>query len=66
MKLTDLHTNEALLLKLKASAAKTLTAEDILKQRISYVMGTLKDDSPVTRSKVKAVLSLQTGEKSAA
>lgn len=64
--MTDLHTNEALLLKLKASASKTLTSDDILKQRISYVMGTLKDDSPVTRAKVKAVLSMQDGKKSAA
>lgn len=64
--MTDLHTNEALLSKLKESASKTLTAEDILKQRISYVMGTLKDDSPVTRAKVEAVLSSQVGEKSAA
>jgi hypothetical protein len=64
--MTDLHTNEKLLSKLKASASKTLSAEDILKQRISYVMGTLKDNSSVTRAKVKDVLSMQDGKKSAA
>jgi hypothetical protein len=64
--LTDLHTSEALIAKLKASASKTLTAEDILNQRISYVMGTLKDGSPVTRAKVKEILSMQDGKKSAA
>jgi hypothetical protein len=64
--MTDLHTNEALLLKLKASASKTLTADDILKQRISYVMGTLKADGPATRERVRAVLSFQDGNKNAA
>jgi hypothetical protein len=64
--MTDLHTNPKLLDKLRASASKELTADIIRQQRISYVMGTLKDDSSVTRDKVRDVLRLHEGKRSAA
>lgn len=41
------------------------TAEEIEKQRVSFIMGMLKEDSTVTRAKVSQVLAAQQGRKSA-
>ena len=64
--MTDLHTSKNLLDKLKRSASKPMTYEEIRKQKISYVMGSLKDGSSVTVSKVNEVLSRHDGKKTAA
>jgi hypothetical protein len=64
--MTDLHTNASLLEKIKTSASKPMTYEEIRKQKISYVMGSLKDGSSVTVSKVNEVLSKHDGKKTAA
>ncbi len=64
--MTELRTNEALINRLKIAAARELTAEEVSKQRISYIMGTLKDESTVTRSKIKEILAEHEGKKSAA
>ncbi len=64
--MTGLHTNANLLKKLQASASTDLTAEELRKQRVSYVMGILKDTSTVTREQVKSMLEHQEGSKTAA
>jgi hypothetical protein len=64
--MTDLHTNASLLEKIKRSASKPMTYEEIRKQKISYVMGSLKDGSSVTVSKINEVLSKHDGKKTAA
>lgn len=64
--MTDLQTNASLLEKLHAAASKDLTAEELRKQRVSYVMGILKDSSTLTRDQVKNMLDHQEGNKTAA
>ena len=66
IKMTSLHTDDALLRKLKAAASRSLSAEELRNQRISFIMGTLKDSSPVTRAKVTEVLAEREGKKTAA
>jgi hypothetical protein len=43
-----------------------LTADELRKQRVSFILGTLKDDSAVTRAQINSVLAEQEGKKSAA
>lgn len=64
--MTDLHTSASLLEKLRRSASMPMTYEEIRRQKVSYVMGSLKDGSSVTVSKVNEVLSKHDGKKSAA
>ena len=62
---TDLMTKPALLEALKKAATTPQTPEEIHKQRVSFIMGMLKEDSTVTRAKVSQVLAAQEGRKSA-
>ena len=62
----DLHTSASLLSKLSESAAREMTENELRSQRISYVMGTLKEDSSVTREQVKEILARHEGKKTAA
>lgn len=64
--MTNLWTDQALIKRLELAAAHELTAEEVNKQRISYILGTLKDESTVTRSKIREVLAEHEGKKSAA
>ncbi len=63
--LTDIKTKPALLEALKLAASMQQTAEEIQKQRVSFIMGMLRDSSTVTRAKVSQVLADQQGRKSA-
>jgi len=47
-----LKTDERLLAKLRRSAAKPATKEELVRQRVSYVYGNLPDDSTITREQV--------------
>jgi hypothetical protein len=53
-KFLELKTDEKLLNALKN--AKKLSAEEVLEQRVSFVYGSMKSDSSVTREQVKKVL----------
>ena len=43
--MTNLHTDPKLLAKLEESATRQMSEDEIRKQRVSYVMGMLKEDS---------------------
>ena len=58
-----LKTNEALLRALKVAALAKLTAEEIHRQRVSFIMGSLKETSGATRAQVESVLKEQEGRK---
>jgi len=62
--MTDLKTDPALIRRLEEAATATVTAEQLREQRISFIIGNLREDSPITREKVKRVLAEQEGEKS--
>ncbi len=64
--MTELHTDKSLLAKLKSAGSKKLTAEELLKQRISFIIGSLKDESTVTKAQIRKVLAEHEGNKTAA
>ncbi|MGA2493734.1 MAG: hypothetical protein ABSF67_12375 [Roseiarcus sp.] len=64
--MTKLKTDPGLLQKLMAAASHDLTTEQLRKQRVSFIMGSLKRESPITRDKIQKVLAAHEGDKSAA
>lgn len=63
--MTEVKTKPALLEALRVAAATQQTADEIQKQRVSFIIGMLKDDSTVSRAKVSEVLAAQEGRKTA-
>ena len=46
---------------LKKAAARQMTAEERRQQKVSFIMGTMGDDSTITREKVEKILAEQDG-----
>jgi hypothetical protein len=61
--MTNLKTRPELLTALRKVATRELSASDLHKQRVSFVMGSLKQDSGVTRAQVDEVVSRQDGKR---
>lgn len=64
-KMTDLKTSESLLKALRNSATRVPTAAELEKQRVSFVMGSLGQNSTATRAQVEEMLAKQEGKKRA-
>ncbi|MCA3575290.1 MAG: hypothetical protein IOC86_15335 [Aestuariivirga sp.] len=60
--MTEVLTDVRVLAKLKEAAGKPMTAEEIQKQRISYIMGTLDTESTLTRDEVERMLLKREGK----
>ncbi len=52
----NLHTDPALLKALSEAALRSLTAEQVHLQKVSFIMGSLAEDSTITRARVEEVL----------
>jgi hypothetical protein len=63
--MTELKTKASTLKALENAARRRLTPDEILKQRVSFVMGSLDAESPITREKVEKQLAEQRGVKAA-
>lgn len=61
--MTDLKTKESTLNALRKASQYRPTAEELQKQRVSFIMGNLKKGSEVTRAKIQEVLAKQEGVK---
>jgi hypothetical protein len=61
--MTELKTNDALLARMRASAATSLTTEEMQRQRVSFAMGMMGDKSTLTRDQVERILGEGSGEK---
>lgn len=59
--MTNLKTKPSTIEALKRAASQPLTSEEVERQRVSFIMGTLKENSPVTRAKVEEVLARHSG-----
>lgn len=59
--MTHLETSPALLEAIRKASVTELTADEVRRQRVSFVMGTLKDQSSITRDRVEEVLAKQDG-----
>lgn len=55
--MTNLQTDTALLEALSAAANSQVSVEELRKQRVSFIMGALGDDSSVTRARVTEILA---------
>jgi hypothetical protein len=60
--MVELKTRESLLSALKRAATRPLTAEEVEKQRVSFIVGSLKESSGVTRARIREVLAQQEGK----
>ncbi|TCO68720.1 hypothetical protein [Rhodovulum euryhalinum] len=60
--MTGTKTDPSLLEALKASAGKKLTAEQLRRQKVSFIMGTLGKDSTITRDRIEEELKRLEGE----
>lgn len=58
----DIKTEPSLLKRLHASAGKSLTREQMFKQRVSFIYGSLPQDSTITRQQIVEVLSGEEGQ----
>jgi hypothetical protein len=63
--MTNLQTNQDLLRRLRTASKRPLSADEVRKQRVSFVLGALGSQTDVTREKVQKVLNDQEGKKSA-
>jgi len=61
--MTELKTRESLLSALRVASERIPTADELRKQRVSFIIGSLKDGSPVTRARIEEVLAAQEGRK---
>ena len=59
--MTELRTKPELLRALQQASRHRLSANELKKQRVSFIMGGLSEKSGVTRSRVKEVLEAQEG-----
>jgi hypothetical protein len=61
--MTNLKTKASTLQALENASHFRLSADDLHKQRVSFIMGSLDKDSAVTRAKVEEALARQEGAK---
>jgi hypothetical protein len=61
--MTDLKTKESTLRALEKATRTPITPAEIRDQRLSFIMGSLDTDSPMTRAQVQQILAEQEGEK---
>lgn len=59
--MTNLKTKESTLRALQKASSRQPSEDELRKQRVSFIMGTLKSASAVTRAKVEEVLAKQEG-----
>lgn len=62
--MTNLRTKESTLQALVRATRRPPSPDEIRKQRISFIMGSLNKDSHVTRAKIQEILEQQEGVKS--
>ncbi|HEU4778001.1 MAG TPA: hypothetical protein VFS95_14390 [Telluria sp.] len=61
MNIKSQHTNPGLLAAITESMHRKPSVEEIHNQRISFIIGSMKPNSPVTREKIERVLAEQEG-----
>ena len=57
----DLKTDPKLLRSLAAAVKRELTPDQLLRQKISFIMGSLSEDSTITRAKIEKALRKSEG-----
>jgi hypothetical protein len=63
--MTELKTSQSLLEALHKAASQRVSSEELHAQRVSFIMGSVKADSGITREQIQQVLAKQEGSKKA-
>jgi len=61
--MTELKTQQSLLDALKKAAQRPMNADELHRQRVSFIMGSLDVDSTITREDVEEILARHEGRK---
>lgn len=61
-KVVELKTDAELLRSLQEDGQRKPTAEEALEQRVSFVLGSLKSDSEMTRDQVRRLIQAEAAE----
>ena len=61
--MTELKTKESLLAALRNASTREPSAEDIAEQRVSFILGSLKEKNTMSREKVVELLRKQEGHR---
>lgn len=61
--MTKLETSAELLTALRDASTRELSAKELHSQRVSFIMGAIKEESGITRMRVEEVLARQDGLK---
>ena len=61
--MTELKTSESLLGALRKASKRMPSADELKKQRVSFIMGSLSQNSGVTRARVEELLATHEGER---
>lgn len=64
--MTDLHTRDDLLKKLREGTTRELSHAQLVKQRLSFVVGSLDEKNNMTREQIQTALEKREGRKLAA
>ena len=59
--MTELKTSDTLLAALRNNSTRSLSSQELHDQRVSFILGSLKETSHVTRARVDEVLAHQGG-----
>lgn len=54
--MVELHSDPALLTALKAAATVRIPADQVHKQKVSYILGAVSDKSNITKERIEEVL----------
>jgi hypothetical protein len=63
--MTELKTSQHLLDALRSAASQKVSSEELHAQRVSFIMGSVKPESGITREQVQQVLAKQEGSTTA-
>ena len=61
--MTELRTTATLLDALRRATRRALTEDELRKQRVSFIMGSINDSTSVARTRVEEILDVQEGRK---
>ena len=59
----NIYTSKELLEKMRAASRRHPSEQDILKQKVSFILGAVSSDSDITKEKVEEVLARHEGRR---
>ena len=63
--MTELKTDAALLAALRKATTRTLSADELHRQKVSFILGSVKESSGITREQIEKQLAREAGRTTA-